>query len=1243
MEARSRHARGELAPASARKPDKEAARRVRVDYSGMPLRFERASGAAAGDAEFIARGAGYSLDLAKGEARLAVGTTPKGPRSAIVMRLVGASAGAEGRGRRVLPGLTNYLIGNDPRLWRRGVRSYAEVEYRDVYPGVDIVYYGNQRQLEFDFVVAPGASYRPIELAFDGSTHLSIDRAGNLVVGTGAGTLVQHAPIIYQEKSGRRSAVRGGYVLGPDGRVGFDVGSYDPHLPLIIDPILTYSTYLGGSSEERVGGIAFDAQGNIYVAGMTSAANFPATAPPAMSHGRDGGDAFVVKLNATGDQFLYATYIGGSDYEQPAGLAVDGDGNVYLAGQTYSWDFPTLNGIQSSRRGLTDGFVAKLDPNGVVVYSTYLGGSGEDRASGIAVDALGRAYVSGSTLSADFPTANALQPALGGHPAFRTTDGGQTWAGIGSGLRASWVRAFAIDPVNTQIVYAGTGSDGVYKSTDGGSTWTATSPDLPPLPTNALVVDATGVVFVANDAGLWRSRDGGASWTMLQLWMPVSSVVIDPASQVLYAGAPEWYPRGVFKSADGGDMWDDTGLSEGIAIASLAVSQSVVYAGTSHGVLKSIGGTNWTAASGGIQEPATSVAVSSANPDVAYAGTNSALFYTVDGGGSWSPVLPYPVISVTIAPSNPSVAYVATWYGSGMTEDGGMFWQASGPEGTNLGVFAIDPLDARRVYGGGSIGWDSFVTRIGVDGSRLDYSTFIGGASSEWDTDIAVDSSGAAYVAGTTQSTDFPVLNPLQPNAGGLMDVFVAKISEAGSLVYSTYLGGWASDYAPRIAVDGSGQAHVVGLTLSTNFPTANAFQPAHGGGFYDVFVTALNASGTALVYSTYLGGNDQEEWSQSGGPAVAIGPSGDAFVTGSTRSANFPTRDAIQPTNGGGLSDAFVANFDTAGQLVYSTYLGGTGADYGARVAVDPEGAVAVAGATSSADLWTRHAIQSSNAGAEDVFIARIAPGTSAPDTTAPTTTVNLFGVVGSNGWFKSVVNVTLRAFDDEAGTGVAFVEYSLNGGSWQRYTGTLLVVTPGTTVVRARAIDGAGNIENPGVSSTFMIDWVTPAITVSSPAATEYLHTASLQVSFGATDALSGLAAAVATLDGAAVASGQTIQLLTLPVGAHTFSVSASDRAGNTSTTTVAFTVVATIDTLIGAVNTFISGGQIDVSAGRSLLSKLEDAKHALARGNLTGARGKLTDFKNQVSAQSGQAIAPAAAQLLVADADYVIGTLR
>jgi len=1207
----------------------------------MPLRFERAAGAAATNTEFIARGAGYSLDLAPGEARLLLGATSERGGSAITMRLVDASAAAAGQGRRILPGLTNYLVGNDPREWRKGVRSYAEVEYRGVYPGVDVVYYGNQRQLEFDFIVAPGASHRSIALAFDGSTSLKVDREGNLLVRTGVGTLVQHAPVIYQERAGHRSTVRGRYVLRRDDRVGFDVGSYDRNLPLIIDPVLTYSTYLGGSREERAGGIAFDAEGNIYVTGTTGAANFPVTGPPAISHGSEAWDAFVVKLNPTGDQFLYATYLGGSDYEQPAGVAVDGEGNAYVAGVTYSWDFPTINGIQSSHRGVTDGFVAKLDSDGFVVYSTYLGGTGEDSASGIAVDSLGRAYVAGSTISADFPTVNALQSSLGGDAAFRTSDGGRTWTGIGSGLRAGWVRAFAIDPVHTQIVYAGTYSDGLFKSTDGGSTWTAASPELPPFPISAVVVDAFGAVFVGNDAGVWRSLDGGDSWMMLTLFMPVSALVIDPASQVLYAGAPDWYPAGVFKSTDAGETWTDTGLMRDVT--SLAVSQSVLYAGTSRGVFKSNAGDNWVPASSGIEEAVTSVAVSSANPDVAYAGTSSALFYTTDGGASWSSVLPYPIISVTMAPSNPSIVYVATWYGAGMTDDLTIGWRGTGPAGTNLGVFAIDPLDARRVYGGGILGWDSFAARLSADGSHLEYSTFLGGTSSETETDIAVDSSGAAYIAGTTQSTDFPVLNPLQPNAMGLMDVFVAKISDAGSLVYSTYLGGWSSDYAPRIAVDGSGQAHVVGITLSVNFPTANAFQPAHGGGFYDVFVTTLNAAGGGLVYSTYLGGSHEEPWSQSGGPAVAIGPSGEAFVTGSTRSIDFPTRDAIQSNNHGGLSDAFVANFDAAGQLVSSTYFGGTGADYGTRVAVDPTGAVAIAGASSSADLWTRHAIQSSNAGAEDVFIARVGSASAPADTTPPTTTASLFGAPGSNGWFRSSVNVTLRGIDDEDGTGVSFVEYSLNGGEWQRYGGVLLVSTQGTTTVRARATDMAGNIENPVASTTFKIDWTEPAITVSSPTATTYLHTDRLPMSFGATDSLSGVASTIATIDGVDVTNGQTIQLLTLPVGAHTLSVSASDRAGNTSATSTVFTIVATVDSLIGAVNTFVSAGQLDASTARTLLVKLDDAKQALSRGNVNAARGKLADFKSQVSAQTGNRISTTVAQLLIADANYVIGTLQ
>ena len=213
LEARSSRIEREPGLTSAQKSDTDAAKRVRAAYTGMPLRFERAVGPAAANAEFIARGAGYAVDLARGEARLVIGGTPDGPRTAVTIRLLGASASANGQERRVLPGMTNYLIGNNPREWRTGVRSYAEVEYRGVYPGVDVVYYGNQRQLEFDFIVSPGANHRDIALAFEGSASLSIDRAGNLLVKTAVGTLVQHAPVIYQEESGTRRTVHGGYVL----------------------------------------------------------------------------------------------------------------------------------------------------------------------------------------------------------------------------------------------------------------------------------------------------------------------------------------------------------------------------------------------------------------------------------------------------------------------------------------------------------------------------------------------------------------------------------------------------------------------------------------------------------------------------------------------------------------------------------------------------------------------------------------------------------------------------------------------------------------------------------------------------------------------------------------------------------------------------------------------------------------------------------------------------------------------
>jgi hypothetical protein len=253
-------------------------------------------------------------------------------RVSIAFRLMGASPLATARGRHMLPGVTNYLIGNDPRQWRTGLRSFARVEYRDVYPGVDLVYLRQPASTEYDFIVAPGADYRVIGLTFSGSTNVSINAQGDLVLRHRRG---QSRAARADDLSARcgHAAIGSRWVRhwarGTSRLPGRD---YDPHLPLIIDPVLTYSSYLGGARDERAGGVAVDAQGRAYLAGMAWAANFPMSGPPAFTHGRENLDAFVVRLNAAGDQIEYATYLGGSDYEEALGLAIDAAGNAYVVG-----------------------------------------------------------------------------------------------------------------------------------------------------------------------------------------------------------------------------------------------------------------------------------------------------------------------------------------------------------------------------------------------------------------------------------------------------------------------------------------------------------------------------------------------------------------------------------------------------------------------------------------------------------------------------------------------------------------------------------------------------------------------------------------------------------------------------------------------------------------------------------------------------------------------------------------------
>ncbi len=333
-----------------------------------------------------------------------------GDRAVLRMKLTGANPGAKVEGLERQQGNSNYFIGNDPSQWRTDVPNYGKVRVADVYPGIDLIYYGNQHELEYDWIVKPGGDPSRIRFKIEGAVP-RVDAAGDLVLKTSAGEVRQRKPAVYQ---GERR-IKGGFVVR--GRpVSFEVAAYDRSRPLVIDPVLVYSTYLGGSSDDSGSGIAVDGSGNAYVTGHTFSANFP-TANALQPANGGSADVFVTKISADGSTKLYSTYLGGNGADYANAIAVDGSGNAYVTGFTNSTNFPTTNALQATWGGNSDAFVTKISANGTTkLYSTYLGGSGNDSGTGIAADASGNAYIVGSTSSTNFPTANPLQAANGGGP-----------------------------------------------------------------------------------------------------------------------------------------------------------------------------------------------------------------------------------------------------------------------------------------------------------------------------------------------------------------------------------------------------------------------------------------------------------------------------------------------------------------------------------------------------------------------------------------------------------------------------------------------------------------------------------------------------------------------------------------------------------------------------------------------------------------------------------------------------------
>lgn len=438
-------------------------------YGKLPLSFEKNDGQTDQEVSYVAHGAGYELFLTAQEAVLALRpaiasnfsrrdraaairtlreASRKEPLTAVRMSLDGANRNPAIVGIDELPGKANYFIGNDPKKWHTGVRSYGRVKYASVYPGIDLVYYGNQSHLEYDFVVAPGADPQRIALRINGTRKLSVNSCGDLTLAVANGEVVLQKPLVYQVVEGGRRGVGGEYAIGSDHLVRFEVGPYDRSKPLILDPVLNYSTYLGGGAADTGSAIAVDGAGNAFIAGTTLSTNFPAGTHVGFgtSPSPNSGASFVAELNPAGTQLLYSSYLAGSvtnAFEGAFGIALDTAGKVYVTGATFATDFPVSSPIAGFRPGPDPSnsplngtsYIAKLDPavsgNGSLLYASYIGGTngtsnfGGDFGEAIAVDSSnppnGIAYVAGFTDSTatttltslpNFPVVNGFQPTL---------------------------------------------------------------------------------------------------------------------------------------------------------------------------------------------------------------------------------------------------------------------------------------------------------------------------------------------------------------------------------------------------------------------------------------------------------------------------------------------------------------------------------------------------------------------------------------------------------------------------------------------------------------------------------------------------------------------------------------------------------------------------------------------------------------------------------------------------------------
>jgi hypothetical protein len=675
------------------------------------------------------------------------------------LNLIGGNANSNFEPLDELPGKTNYLLGNSPSGWRVNIPNYQKVAERGVYRGIDVVYYGNPHTLEYDFTIAPGADPNAIDLAFQGADDLHVER-GDLVM-TVAGTKVaMREPVAYQDSHGDRDSVPVSYMITDKGEVRFLVGEYDRGKPLIIDPTLAYSTYVGGSNIDGANAIAVASDGTAFIAGGTFSLDFPTAHPLQPNHGGPDDfsrDAFVSKISADGSTLLYSTYLGGKNEDVANGIAVDSVGNAYVTGTTLSPDFPVTAGSFNTECGgdgrcgasfnsggliVSNAFVTKLNVAGSgLIYSSFLGEYENVRGQAIAVDANQIAYVTGQTEANGVPTVPIAPPAAPPPPFFISATAFQT--AYGGGATDAFVAKISV-----------TGSSILYASYLGGNN---------------------------EDTGYGIAVDGNATAYVTGLTYSTNFPIAGTPLQAVFGGAGDAFVSKVNTTSSG--------------VASLVYS---TYLGGS-----------------GLDQ----------------------------GNG--------------IAVDNAGNAYV-----SGGTASSSFVFTPNGFQTTNHGQS------------------DAFVAKLTPAGA-LSYFTFLGGSNADSAAGVAVDSNGNAFITGSTVSTDFPTTSAVFQSmyGGGNADAFVSELGPAGTiLVYSSFLGGTNTDLGTGITVDASG-AYVTGQTCSQDFPLVNPSQAAYGGNC-DAFVSKVSAQGGLAISPAGLAFAAQTLGTMSSPQSVTVTNNGNVAVT---------------------------------------------------------------------------------------------------------------------------------------------------------------------------------------------------------------------------------------------------------------------------------------------------------------------------------------------------------------------------